>query len=389
MQAGQTRSGGRDARIDWLRGLAMICVIVNHSRLSSLFSWFSYERLWVVTAAEVFLVLSGVVLGIVYRRRLDRHGWAAVVRALGRRAMLLYASFTGVTISVLALALIGVDVSAIGPSSEVATWFYSPQTMDASAWRDVLLMRAGPWPFEIIGLYVWLVAMAVPCLLMLRWAGWRWVITLSWTLYFWYQLNPHPVTRAGFESAFPLLAWQLLFVHGITIGYHRDRIGAALERTPRWLIGAGVVATVMFAVFAFCNPWTDGPTWLHLRLLSPERFADLYNSYFGLQGLGAGRLFNLAVGLSVAYAALTRGWSLAWPLRGVLITLGQRSLGAFALHVYAVLLLAYLPVGDDIVSNTLVQAAIVIGIAAVLSGLQRLRALQEAPAPLPSEPLPV
>jgi len=32
----------RDPRIDFLRGLAMICVIVNHSKMSSLLSWFSY-----------------------------------------------------------------------------------------------------------------------------------------------------------------------------------------------------------------------------------------------------------------------------------------------------------------------------------------------------------
>ncbi len=88
----------------------MTCVIVNHSKLSSLLSWFSYERLWVVTAAEVFVVLSGVVLGMVYGRRLARDGWQAVVRGLGRRALLLYGTFVGVTVSMLALAAIGVDV---------------------------------------------------------------------------------------------------------------------------------------------------------------------------------------------------------------------------------------------------------------------------------------
>ena len=85
----------------------MTCVIVNHSRLSSVLTWFSYERLWVVTAAEVFVALSGVVLGMVYGRRLVRDGWRPVVRGLGRRAALLYALFVGVTVSVLALAWTG------------------------------------------------------------------------------------------------------------------------------------------------------------------------------------------------------------------------------------------------------------------------------------------
>ena len=94
----------------------MTCVIVNHSKLSSLLSWFSYERFWVVTAAEVFVVLSGVVLGMVYGRRLARDGWRAVVRGLGRRALFLYSVFVGVTVSVLALAAIGIDVGSLAAS---------------------------------------------------------------------------------------------------------------------------------------------------------------------------------------------------------------------------------------------------------------------------------
>src|SRR5213593_1417578 len=89
----------RDLRIDWLRGLAMTCVIINHSKMASLLSWFSYERFWVVTAAEVFVVLSGVVLGTVYGQKLIRNGWPAVVRGLGRRALTLYVAFVAVTIS--------------------------------------------------------------------------------------------------------------------------------------------------------------------------------------------------------------------------------------------------------------------------------------------------
>src|SRR5499427_9254394 len=100
----------RDLRIDWLRGLAMTCVIVNHSKLESVLSWFSYERFWVVTAAEVFVVLSGVVLGMVYGRRIARDGWRAVVRGLSRRALTLYLAFIAVTLSIVVLSILGVDV---------------------------------------------------------------------------------------------------------------------------------------------------------------------------------------------------------------------------------------------------------------------------------------
>jgi hypothetical protein len=378
----------RDVRIDWLRGLAMTCVIVNHSKLTSLLSWFSYERFWIVTAAEVFVVLSGVVLGMVYGRRLARDGWRAVVRGLGRRALLLYGAFVGVTVSLLALAAMGVDVGFLVPSDgETAEWFLAPTTMTMSAWRDVLFMRAGPWAFEIIGLYVWLVAAAIPCLLILHRAGWRVLLAASWALYLWYRVDPHAITASGFEMTFPLLAWQLLFVHGIVIGYHRSDIGVFFARMPAIAPRLGVVVTAGFAIFAFCCPWSPGPSWLHLSVVSPERFSDVYEGYFSLSDLGVGRLLNLSIALPVAYLMLTRDWAVTRSFEKVFVVLGQRSLGAFVLHVYALLLLEHMPFHDGIWANTLAQVTMVGVIATLLMSRERLRNRSRRPSLPQAEPI--
>jgi hypothetical protein len=380
--------GRRDLRIDWLRGVAMTCVIVNHSKMSSLLSWFSYERFWIVTAAEVFVVLSGIVLGMVYGHRLARGEWLAVVRGLGRRALTLYLAFVAVTISVLLIALTRIDVHSISTSDpRAAVWFLDPRQMNLAAWRDVMLMRYGPWPFAIVGLYVWLVAAAVPCLLALRFAGWRPLLAVSWTLYLFYRIAPHRVTSAEFESFFPMLAWQLLFVHGITIGYHRDRISAFVARCPKVVPLAAAGASAVFAVFALCNPWADGPSWLHWGLVSPERFSFVYARYFGLEDLGVGRLLNLAIALPVGYAVLTWAWRVARPVQMVFVTLGQQSLGAFVLHVYGVLLLAHLPHADELGINTLLQLMLILAIAAALAGIQRLRLTPRARMVAPAQPV--
>jgi hypothetical protein len=368
----------------------MACVIVNHTKLSSLLSWFSYERLWVVTAAEVFVVLSGVVLGMVYGRRLARGGWRSVVFGLSRRAVLLYAVFVGVTVSILALAALGVDVkSVVAPGARASAWLLAPWTMTAANWRDVLLMRQGPWAFEIIALYVWLVAAAVPCLLLLHHGGWRVLLAVSWTLYLWYRLAPHALTAADFESAFPLLAWQLLFVHGITIGYHRHTIGAFVARLPEYTPRVAVAITAGFTMFAFCNPWADGPSWLHLRFVPEELFAYVYGHYFSLIDLRAGRLLNLAIALPVAYMLLTRYWTVVRPIERVFVTLGQRSLGAFILHLYGLLLLAHAPLPGGIWINTLKQVTLVVAIAVLLEidPLRRGRRREREPEPARTEPL--
>src|SRR5262249_52977501 len=151
----------------------------------------------------------------------------------------------------------------------------------------------GLWPFEVVGLYVWLVVAAIPCLWILRVAGWRLLLGASWILYLGYRIAPYQLTTAEFEALFPLPAWQLLFVHGIAIGYHREQIAAFSQRLPKAAWMAATYAAVAFAAFALCNPWSDGPSWLHWNLLSPEHFTYVYDRYFGLRDLGIGRLANL------------------------------------------------------------------------------------------------
>jgi hypothetical protein len=362
-------------RIDWLRGLAMTCVIVDHSKRASVLSWFSYERFWLVTAAEVFVVLSGVVLGMVYGPRLLRDGWSAVMRRLAQRALTLYLAFIAVTLSLLALSLTGVDVSAVATWDPAAiAWFLDPRTMTAADWRDLALLRYGPWAFEIVGLYVWLVLAAGPCLLALRVLGWRAVLGASWLVYLGYRISPQQVTSAEFEIVFPILAWQLLFVHGVTIGYHRASLGAWLaghRRALPLLVGAGSVA---FMAFALSNPAVAGPSWLRWGLVSPPHFLALYERYFSLSDLGMGRVLNLAVALPCGYALLTRGWALASRFQGLFVTLGQGSLAAFVLHVYGLLILAHLPATDEVWINTAVQLLLIAAIASLLYHMQQRRA---------------
>jgi len=246
-------------------------------------------------------------------------------------------------------------------------------------------MRSGPWTFEIVGMYVWLVAAAVPCLLGLRYLGALPVLGASWALFLWYRISPHALTAAEFETSFPLLAWQLLFAHGLAIGYHRQRIADFIQPRVKPLTIAAVAATAGFIAFALGNPWTDGPQALHLSSMDPDVFADLYARYFGLEELGIGRLVNLLVALPLAYGLLTLLWKIAEPFGKLFVTLGQQSLGAFVLHVYAIMLIVHTSTGEGLWRNTALQIVAILSIAAVLNGIERwpLRRGRTVRAPQP------
>jgi len=84
---------------------------------------------------------------------------------------------------------------------------------------------------------------------------------------------------------------------------------------------AAATAAAMLMVFALCNPWLDGPSWLRWRLVSADRFSYLYTRYFGLTGLQIGRLVNLAVALPVGFVALARCWAILRPVQSLFVTL--------------------------------------------------------------------
>jgi hypothetical protein len=221
-----------------------------------------------------------------------------------------------------------------------------------------------------------------------RRVGWRLPLAISWALYGAYQLAHPQLTSAGFETVFPLLAWQLPFVHGIALGYYREPISAWVAGRPRAILWTATVGTAAFMAFALCNPEVNGPSWLRWRLISGEQFSMLYERYFSLSDLGIGRILNLAVALPFGYAVLaSRGIrSIAFRLQPLFVTLGQASLAAFVLHVYGLLLVAHLPESDHLWINTIIQIALILGIAGALKAIQLMplrRRLTPVPQPLP------
>ena len=82
---------GRDPRLDLLRGLCVFAMIVDHIGGVSWLYVLTGGNTGPVTAAEGFVFLSGLVLGIVSRKRVDREGVYAAARSALARAWTLYA----------------------------------------------------------------------------------------------------------------------------------------------------------------------------------------------------------------------------------------------------------------------------------------------------------
>jgi len=359
-----SNSGKRDLRIDFIRGFVMLILIAVHIQMTSAYNYIAWERFGVVTGAEGFVLLSGIVLGMLSRLRMEHDGFASTVNKQYNRSFLLYRVSLFVILSVLLIDLVLIDakVAMTFTSYSGKTFDLYPTLSKFAEYHNIIiakffLLRYGPHQFQILGLYVFLLMLSPFILWLLSKNRVGIVLALSWIIYFANNgFHVRPI-GAQFEYAFPILTWQILFVHGLVIGYYRNEIwnffhtkkGAILF----WII---FVLFLGFLFFTYNNPLEQIPAYLRLHVIEPEVFKKIYKNFFDKNTLGIGRLINDFVLLIISYAMLSYLWKPIHKLFGwFFVPIGQASLYVFILHVYACILIANIAWfgGDNIWINTL------------------------------------
>ncbi|OUM45661.1 acyltransferase [Arthrobacter agilis] len=386
-------TSSRDARIDMLRGVAIIFVVVNHVGLTSLFQLLTQETIGVVSGAELFVLLSGAVLGLVYGPRVkDQLG--DVVDRTSKRAWKLYVTALVVVLLVLALSRLPfLDATAVTTFTDQGTGaagtggagtvydlyagmvglFQFP--VPAHLIPDLFLLQVGPWQFNVMGLYVILLALS-PIVLVSLSRGRAWlVLAVSLGLYAVGTITKVRLLPSQFEESFPLLVWQVLFVLGMTAGYYRRQIVAWFSHPrQRVLLWACALLAVALAIFSWTSPYFTNAYDVRLALLPEQTFRTVYDGFFGRTYLGPGRLLNVLLVIITGYALLSVYWKpLERTLGWFLVPLGQATLYVFILHVFLILAAANIPAlrQGDIWLNT----AAYIVILALLWAMVRTRFL--------------
>lgn len=350
----------RDARVDWLRGWVMITVIVVHIELAGPFSYVSLNAVGAITGAEMFVLLSGVVLGMVHPRMVEKVGERAAAAAAWARARKQYLTALGVVVLVYLIGLLpGISATAITTFTDRGTGMEGSeaagQVYDLYAnfpllfeypppWfavRQLLLLEMGPWVFNIMGLFVVLSALLPLAMWLVQRGRWWVLLTLSWTAYVVQAIWQPTLLPSQFEAVFPLLSWQLPFMHGLVIGRYRRNIAAALS-DRRGLALTTAVVVGYAAALGFL--WLTREAPLVLPGLGALDYAWLEQNFYQRIYLQPGRLINLALVLVVGYAVLTMMWkpfdrALGW----LYVPIGAASLYVFVVHVFFALAVANLP----------------------------------------------
>src|SRR5438105_1305901 len=195
---------GRDLRIDLLRGLAVLAMVIDHVAGPSKLYLLTGGNHFYTSAAEGFIFLSGLTVGLVYRRVAERQGLATAIRRLLGRAWTLYLLAVGLTLVML-------------PFSEILRlpWAMGiEETTPLQIVWAILALHQTYYLVDVIALYVLLILAAPLALFVLCEGGTVYVLLASWLIWAGFQFFPQqtelPWVMAG-NNLFYLSAWQTLF----------------------------------------------------------------------------------------------------------------------------------------------------------------------------------
>lgn len=362
-------AGARDLRIDFMRGIALVMMVVAHTEVMSVFNIFSWERFGLTTGAEGFVILSGFMLGMLNRARLQKVVLLTVSWGLYLRAWKIYRVNIIIIVSFILLTYIPhinlFEVTHFTDRFSGESWSLYPVTPQIKeTWFNIILyLQIGPHQTQILGLYIFLLLFSPLFLGMLQKGNVWWLLGASLLVYGLWQRWPLRLTPSEFEFAFPLLAWQFIFVLGMASGWYKAEL-ISFARTPagKAVVVALVIVALILGFIAqnHTNPFM--PPALLMHVIPPDSFNTFYHTWAAKNGLGPVRVLNDIALMVTVYLVLTYCWTPLNRLLGwFLIPLGQHSLYTFILHVYVVLLVSQFITFDlwrhAWIENTLVHAA--------------------------------
>jgi len=356
----------RVVAIDYFRGLCILAVILNHSMLFSMpFAYLSGASMLWTSAAEMFLLLSGLTLGIVRGSRIKDDFKNLTLKMWRRSAYIYLINIIIVSLSLL-LALYftshGVNNYILGELPH--------QSGLSLLWSMANLSYGIGWA-SFLALYSVYMVFAPFLLYALRSKFWYTVPLVSLTFFVFNYIQPEVF---GYASNFAL--WQVYFVMGLVLSRFRVSIISRAYSLNRYM-RKGAATTVLLATSLILalnillnfniSPYVDRmvhqgliPARLeayYIQLLQHRSRLDIMfmNSRTGVLRPAITLLF-----LAAAYILYQRHKQFLLRQTGRYINkLGSETMWVFVAQALAIPLLAALPLPRNVLTNSLLTIVLV------------------------------
>ncbi|WP_207001696.1 OpgC domain-containing protein [Trinickia mobilis] len=208
-----TTQSSRFIELDFLRGLVLLMIVVDHIG-GSILSRFTLHTYALNDASEVFVFLGGYSAALAYAAIERRHTAAAAARRFVKRAWEIYLAFVITAMLMFATALLfsslAIDAPNLAPIG-LDLLFDAP----LRTFNEVLTLHRQPYLASVLPMYV-LFALAAPA--MFRMASTRPLVLLATGVALWLgarRLGLYLPTAEESRWSFNPFAWQLMFVLGV------------------------------------------------------------------------------------------------------------------------------------------------------------------------------
>jgi hypothetical protein len=253
----------RIVTFDIMRGFFLIAIIIDHlAFFPNLLDWWGMRGALLVTTAEGFFLLSGIVLGVVRGAKLIDTPMKKVTRIVLHRAWTLYLTHI---ILVITFTLIGWYVFAGNPNIKYG--IMEGHSWLKLIWETISLQYIYGWA-DYLRFYAIFIAISPIALWLLRKGYWYLVLAASFAIWYLFSIDINsPWEQIALMQPIP---WQILFFNGLVIGFHWPQISAWCSARRKVLVPYVAVPVVciaialllwnVFAVFAVefvKNPWTS------------------------------------------------------------------------------------------------------------------------------------
>lgn len=348
----------RDRAIDVVRGLCIFSMIVSHMASGSILSALVHPQYW-TDAAFGFVFLSGLLLGIVYRRGFDRSAQVPHKKLVSRSFKLYWIQ--------LAILILALSVRSVLPRPETLP---TPETH--GGWGQSLILAATlqlPAPnLTILPMYVVLLLWAVLMFKLLQVKRGGIALTVSGLVYsvslFFPAWTVMPYLRVDPALQFSWAAWQFPFVLAVFAGWYWQ------ERRLQQLVLSRPV--LIFSAISFVSVFIVAQLAGRLGVLGNSPADQMIERLFAKFDLGPGAIFYGLVGLILVYwvaSVVLASGKASWVLAQI-ESVGRHSLSSFILLCLAVILL---PAGFSYSENGVggMLAAITVVVVCVVWSRQR------------------
>ncbi|WP_294928808.1 OpgC domain-containing protein [uncultured Paracoccus sp.] len=332
--------------LDGMRGYFLVFMMLNHLTFAGgyLLVKINHGELGFVQDAQGFVFLSGLLVGMVYARRMLRDGYGAGARKIRARAWEIYRYAAGSLLAIMALGLI-----LKGSATYWEPWLWNLSSHDPAYAIASLLLLFQPTYMDILPQYIIYMLVSPPLVWLCVTGRWMWVAAFSAVLWVGVQLGLHYPLADGarhvldlvhdgrlLRTAFNVLAWQVVFMSGLVLGAltAAERIDWGKVFDPRSTALAWAAFTLVLFFMAIRLGFTFG--------LMPEEMGQKFRS------------LDSRVEFSFVYLAnfMATGYLVAWMVmagsraqNGIVRAIGKgmrwifdlpflRLLGRHSLHVY-------------------------------------------------------